>query len=668
MHKPRWPLILGLSVSVFSGILSAQTGPLTPPDESEPAKVAEPDCPFFGPQRDRYVTEELRKTDALRRSGAIRSVHQLTSMTAAVNKLLGYVPGGSRTYTFDQAHQAGSIDSYIGADFQAHGIKAAPKTTDWEFIRRVSLDLTGRIPAADRVLAFVADTAPDKRVKLIEELLAKPEWVDKWTMYFGDLYKNTVNKPSTGLNRFPKGRNAFYEWIRNSLAAEKPYHQMATELISQESTNSYDDGAANFLLGSIVTGGPTQDIMDQMTADTFDTFLGINNVNCLLCHNGRGHLDALSLWATNTTRYQAWQLASFMSHTGTARTPVDPANNNIYYWSLQDNIRNFTLDYTLNTLTGNRPARVAPTGCKSGQPCYYVPPQYIFNGSAPKPGENLRVALARNITGDFQFARATVNYMWAYFFGRGLVDPPDSFDPARLDPDNPPPAPWTMQPSNARLLNALAQHFIDSGYSLKALMREIASSETYQLSSRYDGQWNPEWEPYFARKFVRRLWGEEIHDAVVQSSGSYPSYSVANFSELGFGKLTYAMQFPDVINVEGTTNVFLDGFLRGNRDDQPRKGEGSILQALNLMNSTIVENRLATTGATPNQLIVQNINNGTVDLINKLYLNILSRYPSADEMTRAQASVPAATGAARTQAVQDLAWSLYNKVDFVFNY
>src|SRR2546426_1148219 len=109
MYRPRWLLVLGgLSVSVFSGMLVGQTGDLTFPDESQPAKVAEPDCPFFGAQRERYVN------DALRRSGAIRSsVHQLSSMTAAVNKLLGYVPGGSRTYTFDQTHQAGGIDSYI---------------------------------------------------------------------------------------------------------------------------------------------------------------------------------------------------------------------------------------------------------------------------------------------------------------------------------------------------------------------------------------------------------------------------------------------------------------------------------------------------------------------------------------------------------------------------
>ena len=363
--------------------------------------------------------------------------------------------------------------------------------------------------------------------------------------------------------------------------------------------------------------GPTQDIMDQMTASTFDTFLGMTHVNCLLCHNGRGHLDSINLWATSTTRYQAWQLASYMSRTSTARTPVDPSNNNIYYWCLLNNQKNFTTDYTLNTLTGNRPARVAPAGCKAGQPCYTVPPQYILNGASPKPGEDYRAALARSITGDFQFARATVNYLWAYFFGRGIVDPPDTFDPARLDPDNPPPDPWTLQPSNARLLNALAQHFIDSGFNVKALMREIVNSDTYQLSSRYPGQWNAAWEPYFARKFVRRLWGEEVIDGVVQSSGSIPctTVSVGRLYRSGLhrdrldrsqhgDRPSYAMQFPDVINTEGTTNAFLDSFLRGNRDDQPRRTDGSILQALNLMNASLIESKFALTGATASPLMV----------------------------------------------------------------
>jgi hypothetical protein len=290
------------------------------------------------------------------------------------------------------------------------------------------------------------------------------------------------------------------------------------------------------------------------------------------------------------------------------------------------------------------------------------------------------VALGRNITGDRQFARATVNYLWAYFFGRGIVDPPNTFDPARLDPDNPPPDPWTLQPTNARLLNALAQHFIDSNFNVRALMSEIVNSDTYQLSSRYPGQWSAAWEPYFARKFVRRLWGEEMIDGVVQSSGSYPcstvvsgacsvpGYTVTGWTDLNMGRPSYAMQFPDVIGTEGTTNVFLDSFLRGNRDDQPRRGDGSILQALNLMNASLIENKLALTGATASPLLVASVALNNTDAVNKLFLTILSRYPSAAEMSTAMSSLPTANGAARNSAMQDLAWSLYNKVDFVFNY
>jgi Protein of unknown function (DUF1549)/Protein of unknown function (DUF1553) len=660
-----WPVLGVVSVLAFTGVMIGQTGDTGASSSGDPIAVSHAECTFFGPQRERFIRQSLKA-----RGAGNADTFALSATTEKVSQMLGVVPGGSRTYTFDQAHQAGSIDSYIFADFEAHGISPAPKTTDWEFVRRATLDLTGRIPTPDRVLTFVADTAPDKRSKLVDELLAKPEWVDKWTMFYGDLYQNTVNRPSTNLTRFAQGRNAFYQYIHDSLADGKPYNQMATELITATGENSYTTGSLNYLLNGFITGGPLQDIVDAMTAATFDTFMGMAHVNCLLCHNGRGHLDSLSLWGSNTTRYQAWQLASYFSHTSIPIVRVDPATPNVYYWSVLDNAKGYTNDYTLNTLTGNRPARVAPEGCKSNQPCYFVPPQYIFSGDSPRPGESYRAALARNITGDFQFARASVNYIWAQFFGRGIVDPPDSFDPARLDPDNPPPAPWTLQPSNARLLNALAQHFAESGYSVKALMREIATSDTYQISSRYNGAWNQAWEPYFARKFVRRLWSEEVHDAVAQSSGTFPSYTITGFTDQGFPKPSYAMQLPDTIGMPaGDIGVnFLDSFLRGNRDDQPRRQDGSILQALNLMNNVYVEQHVAYTGATASQLIVQNMNKTNTDLVNSLFLAILSRYPSSAEMSTATAAIPAAAGTPRSQAIQDLAWSLYNKVDFVFNY
>ena len=314
----------GLCVILWSGfvVIRAQEVP------------GQSDCPYFGPQREAYVDQALRAVGARSQTGR----RSLSALTEQVSRAMSAnIPGGSRTFTFDESHPAGSIDSYIFGDFQKNNIIPAPATTDWEFIRRVTLDLTGRIPTPSRVSAFVADTIPNKRANLVEELLASPQWVDKWTMYFGDLYQNTATRNSTALRRFPQGRNAFYQWIHDSLANGKPYNQMATELITDATDNSYTDGASNWIINGFITGGPNQDIMDSMTANVFDTFLGISHVNCLLCHNGRGHLDSLSLWGSQTTRYQAWQLASYLSRTTMARRYPDTTNKNIYYWAVQDN-------------------------------------------------------------------------------------------------------------------------------------------------------------------------------------------------------------------------------------------------------------------------------------------------------------------------------------------
>jgi hypothetical protein len=473
-------------------------------------------------------------------------------------------------------------------------------------------------------------------------------------MFLGDLYQN--NSRNSQIPRYPEGVKAFNDYVRASLQANKPYDQMARDLITSTGDNSYTDGTLNFLVGGVVTGGPIQDIFDQQTANVFDVFLGLSHVNCLLCHNGRGHLDALSLWGGQTTRYQAWQLASYLSHTAATRTPVSAANNQPYYWGLADNTAKAKTDYALNTTTGNRPAR-QPVGTEKT-----VAPTYIFNGDTPKAGVNYRASLAAEITGDFQFARATVNRFWAYFFGVGIVDPPDQFDPARLDPNNPPPAPWTLQPSNPQLLNALAQDFINSKYDLQWLMKTITNSQAYQLSARYNGTYDANWDTLFARHMVRRLWSEEVHDAVAQSSNILPKYTVA-----ANGTLTWAMQFPEPLNTPSVGNAvtpLLDAFLRGNRDDQTRSGEGSISQALDLMNDPFVMSRTKSNGPATS-LLAANLNQTNSQLINTLFLNVLSRMPTSDEMT--QASKQLSTGN-RAQQAENLLWSLYNKVDFVFNY
>ena len=156
-----------------------------------------------------------------------------------------------------------------------------------------------------------------------------------------------------------------------------------------------------------------------------------------------------------------------------------------------------------------------------------------------------------------------------------------------------------------------------------------------------------------------------------QSAGvcTAPGYTVRGWTDLNMGRPLYTMQFPDVVNTDGTTNNFLDAFVRGNRDDIPRGAEGSILQALNMMNATLLETKLSLAGALASPLMKSaTAMPSNSDVVNTLFLNILSRYPSASEMSTAMASLQAGNGGARNNAIQDLAWSLFNKVDFVFNY
>ncbi len=631
--------------------------------------IAHADCTYFGPQRDRFTGLAAAKRNqlgaqTLRVTGSLGTSAESGRATGMQALSMPSAPGGSRTYTGESSSATTStnlIDQFIYTAFKQQGITPAAKTNDYEFIRRVTLDLTGRIPTADRVTSFVADTTPNKRANLIEELLAKPEWVDKWTMFYGDLFKNASNWPTLSTSVTTFGRDAFNTYIRNALtnggaATTKPYNQMASDLIGSIGTNNFTQGELNWQISGRVTGSgiPIQDTWDQQTANVAEAFLGISHMNCLLCHDGRNHLDTLSLWGSTFTRVRAWGFSSFMAHTK-LQSPVDPTTKqNLWY---VDDAGSKT-DYSLNTTSGNRPPR-QPIGTAKT-----VAPVYPFNGKGPNSGEGYRQAMARQVTTDFQFARAAVNYVWAAYFGMGIVDPPDQFDVARLDPNNPPPDPWTLQPSNPDLLNALAQDFISSNYDVKHLMRLIVNSDTYQLESQYDpNAWNPNWQPLFARKLVRRLWGEEAADSVAISSNVPATYKTNNVT------YNFAMQLPETgNNIEGA--AFLAAFLPGNRDDQPRRPDGAIQQALALMNDSTLTNKLASTGTGATQSLVAKAVAATsnASLIDTLYMNILSRHATAAETQSATALLGSATGTARTQKVQELTWTLYNKVDFMFNY
>ena len=618
------------------------------------------ECLYFTKEGESY-----RPAVTNRRDPRYKAQFGLSRMTEEVaSRLVNPVAASNSTATTAPPISTSKnlIDQYIYQALQAAGVSPADRTTEYEFLRRASLDLTGRPPVAERVRSYIADQSPDKRAKLIEELLASPLFVDRWTMYFGDRFKNAQTLPSSGIQRMPEGRDAFYNWIKNNVVTNKPFDQVARELIASQGTNSWENEQApiNWMVGGRVNG-PAQDIYDSQTVNVATTFLGLSHTNCLLCHNGRGHLTALSYWGAQTTRYQAWQLAAFVAKTSEVITRPDPMNApNRYYWSVTDNPK--AGDYALNTTTGNRPSRLPSSPSEKT-----VAPVYFFNGNAPKSGENYRVALAREITSDPLFATAAVNYMWKEFFGRGIVNPVDQIDPARLDPDNMPsdcadPQPCGIQPSNPYLLKALAQDFSNSGFDLKGLIRKIVNSETYQLSSRWSGTWDPTLEPLFARKLVRRLWAEEVADSIAWTSNLPMIYTVQGTTN----KVNWAIQLP-----EPSSAGFLGYFLPGNRDDQPRRSDGAVQQALALMNDATVLARIkamgtGSTASTMQQLVLQSPND-TV-LVTNLYLAVLTRPPSDVELAIGLKAVQSGTGATKADKASNLMWALYNKVDFIFNY
>jgi hypothetical protein len=637
-------------LSLFAGILLTGTLSLLAQQSdaaqrAQAASVAQhADCTLFGPQRERYMNQALHA----------QRLGEMTAQVAAVRAssmgpiALASPPGGSRTSGNSSTNL---IDQYIFPALKNAGVTPAALTDDYTFCRRIYLDMTGRIPTAAQVTSFVNSTSPTKRSDLIETLFTTSQWLDKWQMFYGDQFKNASSFPSTGTTLYSGGRDAFNTYIRNFLSNDTPYNQVAQALIASQGTNNYTQGELNWIITSRVTGGPNQDVWDGEAAAVAETFLGMSHVNCLLCHDGRGHLTNISLWGENFTRMQAWGMSSFFSHVGLVET-VTATGANTYYWYANDNA--YKTNYALNTTTGNRPPR-QPVGTTTT-----VAPLYYTGTGTAASNLNYRQSMAALVVADRQFARATVNYLWAYFFGMGIVDPPDQFDPARLDPNNPPPAPWTLQPSNPELLEALTSDFIANNYSIRHLMRTIVNSQAYQLSSDYDpAVWNVAWQPLFARKLVRRLWGEEVTDSISISSNIANKFTFDNGTTSAF-----AMQYPEPAK---ETSVLLASFLPGNRDDQPRKQDGSIQQALSLMNDSTVMNKLTVTGTGSAQSLLSLATATTSNsaAINTLWINILSRYPTPAELTSATAFLSTGT---RSQKMQELMWTLYNKVDFIFNY
>lgn len=538
------------------------------------------------------------------------------------------------------------IDQHLFGQMAKDQIPHAPLANDYEFCRRIYLDLTGRIPTAEQLKSFVNNPAANKRDRLIDELLESQAWVEHWGYWYGDLVRACANRIGNPALKH------FDAWLRQSLKADKPYNQLVTEMLTASAPNTNwmpDAAATGFLTRWHITGltmydDNYEDTADEIIVNSSRIFLGLN-YQCISCHGGKGFLEKVSLDLVSKKRSDFWAMAAFF---GKMRVRV------ITY---QDRYT-VTEDGTGYDTKGWSQVRLQREGGK-------IEPTFMLTGEKADPTKPLRPQFARMLTEHPQFARAAVNLIWKQFFGLGIVDPVDSFDMARLNPTAALPAPWTCQPTNAQLLDALAGSFAKQRFSLKQLMRTIARSSAYQLSSRFDGAWKEAYTPYFARHYVRLLSAEQVHDAIAQATQVFGDYKRNDYV---YGHALAPVRFwteaasPEDIS-NGEAKNFLRTFGQANREQFDRQSVGSILQAMMLMNSPFVTRRVqAAQGSLVEQLVKSSKSN--VEIVDELYLATLSRYPLPQEKQLALAWLEQE----RQQGAEDLHWSLLNKLDFVFNY
>ncbi|HEX7151579.1 MAG TPA: DUF1549 domain-containing protein [Thermoanaerobaculia bacterium] len=534
------------------------------------------------------------------------------------------------------------IDEEIFGAMKAAGVVPAPLSTDVEFLRRVTLDLTGQLPTPEEVDAFLADQRSNRRTLAVDRLLASEAFSDRWALFFGDLFRNTIQ---FGVASGPSARKNFHDYLRTSVRDGKPYDEMVRELITATG-DARHNGPVNFVIRDFIFGtDPPQDTFDGLAVSTSNAFLGVNTF-CISCHDGAGHTTELNSFLTSKKRAQFWESAAFFAKLRFGPSPGSPFD--VAFAAEEDPAG----EYETGTTSGNK----APRNPAVADGRRTIEPAFLLTGERPAPGEPRRAAYARMLTAHPQFARATVNYLWKEMFVLGIVEPVNNFDLVRPN-----------QATHPRLLDRLGRAFAASGYNLRALLRMMALSEAYQLSASYPGEWKAEYTRLFARRFVRRLTAEEMHDAVSAATNVWIPIPIPSGDPV-----LRAGQLPDVVVPSDTqapeTRLLLDSFLRGNRKDTARSSELTLHQMLSLLNnSSVVAGRVESPQSRGRVMLARG--DAPRDIVRALWSATLGRRPTAAEEAAAlEAFTAATTQQQREEAVEDLQFALINKLEFLFNH
>lgn len=518
---------------------------------------------------------------------------------------------------------ANRIDEIVFAKLKTLGIEPA-LCSDAVFVRRAHLDVTGTLPSADEAKAFIESKDKNKRVALVDRLLDRTTHVDYWAMKWSDILRIKAEFP---VKLWPNAAQAYYRWVWESVAQNKPYDQFARELLTSSGSN-FRVGPVNFYRA----------IQDK-TPDGIANAVGL---------------------ALLGTRVQFWpedrrtNMAAFFSQVG--YKPTSEWKEEIVFWDPLNSVAvpgstapGVDAVAKSVTVTNQIPQALAKPMSENG------PRQAVFPDGTKvtiPPNRDPRELFADWLIRPENpwFAKAAVNRTWAWVMGRGIIHEPDD-----IRDDNP--------PSNPELLAYLEQELISNGYDLKHLRRLIFTSTTYQLSPIPRSQ-KPEARANFASYRLRRVEAEVLNDALNEITGSTDLYTSAVPEPF-----TYIPKDMNAVEVaDGSiTSSFLTLFGRSARAtgmESERVNELASRQWLYMLNSGQIQNKLQSgpklaaliaSGGKPNEIA------------EKLYLAILSRFPTDADIAAAEQY--AKTGVTKGRDVWiDLAWALVNSPEFLLRH
>jgi len=501
------------------------------------------------------------------------------------------------------------VDKHVFENLRQIGIPPSGVCDDSTFIRRVTLDIIGRLPNEKESLEFLASQEKNKREILIDRLLRNPGYADYFASKWTPLLKNRRDEASDITANF-----AFHAWMRDSLLSNVPYDQIVRELLAATGT---------------VVGNPpvawykrVKDPKEQLE-DIAQLFLGVR-MQCAQCHH-----HPFERWSQD----DYYSFAAFFSQIG--RKPTGIRGEDMIF---------------------HKRGRASATNVKSGE---ILTPAALGDavGEIP-PDEDPRLQLANWMSAKSNpfFAKALVNRYWKHFFKRGLIEPEDDIRD-------------TNPPTNPELLAALEQHFIESGFDLKELVRAITRSKTYQLSSKPHPM-NLKDRQNYSRFYPRRLQAEVLLDAIDDLTGAQ-----TRFANLPAG--TRAIALPD--NSYNRASGFLKVFGRPESQsvcECERVKSSSLAQSLHLINSNEIKLKLSGGNSRAAQLG----KDGKTDQekVEQLYRIAFARKPDSKELKIAldyvNGSITDVSGQSvnllkqKRENYQDLIWALMNTKEFLFNH